>query len=241
MHGIFMRPTPSRTPRLHENTNKPSTEKATKRPSNIHFAPPLAAYRADKCGFDPYIAHFNSAKQLAALRGESEVPELSPQTVERAQTLQNLVATGYSTIVPVGVGKTMAKIDYDAEMGTAETALTTQNEHPISTADRSHDDVVPDLPAESRDLDADIADADSNDSDEGIFSNGDLSDSGFLAANANVYSRGSENLAFDTLLVSVGTLGTLGSVLDTAQTVAHLASTEAHECSDDVDMTFEES
>lgn len=162
-----------------------------------HYAAPLSAYLADECGSSSFYTHYNTAKQLAHVTGSQDVPLLSPALLKRLHTLRKIRATGYTTIAPTGIGKTMAQIDADAQIEEDDLALCVQENlghgpgHSEIHADNSVGETHNQDPAESdpllgmeRDLDAQIVDADTS----GAFSD-DLDDQndagghgGFMAA-----------------------------------------------------------
>lgn len=97
-------PTPSL--RAHPSTEIP--------PEALQFAPPLAAYTAGRCGADEMFLEYNSTLQSAALRGVKDMALFLPQTQKKLQMLQRVRETGYFTLRPVGIHKTMAELDRDA-------------------------------------------------------------------------------------------------------------------------------
>lgn len=83
-------------------------------PEALQFAPPLAAYTAEHCDADDVFLAYNSAAQSAVLRGIRDVALFLPHTLKKLLALQRIRETGYFTLRPVGVARTMADMDRDA-------------------------------------------------------------------------------------------------------------------------------
>lgn len=91
------------------------------------FAPPLSAYLTEECGPSSVHTEYNTAKQLARMSGTTDVPLLSPGLLKRLQALRKIRSTGYTTLSPIGVGKTMAQIDADAHIDEEDSHCVQEN------------------------------------------------------------------------------------------------------------------
>lgn len=154
-------------------------------PEALQFAPPLAAYTAERSGADELYLEYNSTSQSAALRGNKDIALFLPQTLKKLQMLQRIRETGYFTLRPVGFNKTMAELDRDALVEEEEhrsvhaenLAAMTTGEHlgQLVNGSAGTDDLSRDLVANNdvpsivlttgidRDLDSNLMDADIND------------------------------------------------------------------------------
>lgn len=83
-------------------------------PEALQFAPPLAAYTAERSGADEIFLEYNSTSHSASLRGNRDIALFLPHTLKKLQMLQRVRETGYYTLRPVGFSKTMAEMDRDA-------------------------------------------------------------------------------------------------------------------------------
>lgn len=172
------------TKRVHEENHQNGTSQAPSLhslaqesrvppPEASQFSPPLAAYSTEKCGPNLEYVRYNRSIQLAALSGLRDGVLLSPQNLTRLEALRRIRATGYTTLAPVGVCRTMAQIHYDAQLededsqvvqaenlGTVGASTTVGADSPAVFADNA---VLGDM---DRDLDASVPDADT--SDDGV-------------------------------------------------------------------------
>lgn len=217
------RPRSPNVPRIHDDS---SGHLRTRPPqSEPHpFAPPLAAYLADECGPNSAYTDHNAAMEQAYLSGASDIPLLGPTTLQRLDKLRKIRATGYTTIVPIGIGRTMAQMDQEAGEE-AENLLACERSHalPVEPIDNAESDLeeLGDLSGldslMAADLDADVVDADEAD----VFSSGGLTPDAFMAADVEYQADHS---------------------LDEVERVPTLPTTVSagRRCDDsDVDMTFD--
>ncbi|CAK9436260.1 uncharacterized protein LODBEIA_P08180 [Lodderomyces beijingensis] len=74
------------------------------------YAPPLAAYTANSPGPDPIQMEFllNAKSSFSSLGLE----KVGPYLVKKKLQSEAIRSTGYSTIRPIGIGKTMEELDY---------------------------------------------------------------------------------------------------------------------------------
>lgn len=216
-----------------------------------HFAPPLSAYLTEECGASAVYTEYNTAQQLAMVLATNDVPLLTPGLLRRLQALRDIRSTGYTTLSPIGVGKTMAHIDAEAQLEEEESHCVQENSvHNIaaetldvlantsnlggtgnsgsSRADRGTEHVL-DM---ARDLDADVEDADNSDSyDEDLSDHMDsVADDGFMAQ--EVEYQNDHSLGTDTL-----TRFLTAPIADTPMTAV---SGAVLACDEDMDMAIEE-
>lgn len=152
----------------------------------LQFAPPLAAYTAQRSGADEIYLEYNITSQSAALRGNKDIALYPPRTQKKLQMLQRIRETGYYTLRPVGFNKTMAELDHAAIVEEAElrsahaenlAAMTTAGEQlgQFVNGSGGTDDLSRELATNNdvpsivlttgmdRDLDSNLVDADIND------------------------------------------------------------------------------
>lgn len=234
------------TPRVHEESLPPTPSLHRIRAQSDlehHFAPPLSAYLADQCGAHDAAAEYNAAVEEARLSGASDVPLLAPATLRRLDALRRIRATGYTTLLPIGVGATMAEMDREADAdllevqvenlaaGEAEASVSGAGAglgHLEGGAGLDADLDAGDLGA---DLDDGVLDADGDTFD----SSGGATPDGFMAE--DVEYQHDHSLGLDLAYEPVtAELGVTAPTLSTAPT----AVSTARRCDDsDVDMTFD--
>ncbi|PSK41208.1 hypothetical protein C7M61_000883 [Candidozyma pseudohaemuli] len=131
-------------------------------------APPLSAYLADSPGPRAYYDNDHSQGSSASM--------LTPEMSLKLEKLRSIRTTGYYTLAPIGVNKTMAQLDFEAQemededcnVGQAENL----NANVSTTIYQDAPSGMPDASAE-HDLDADIEDVDASGSFQ---ASSDLSD-----------------------------------------------------------------
>lgn len=131
-------------------------------------APPLSAYLADSPGPRAYYDNDHSQGSSASM--------LTPEMSLKLEKLRSIRTTGYYTLAPIGVNKTMAQLDFEAQemededcnVGQAENL----NANVSTTIYQDAPSGMPDAGAE-HDLDADIEDVDASGSFQ---ASSDLSD-----------------------------------------------------------------
>lgn len=74
------------------------------------FAPPLVAYSAEYPGASVSQLEYTIKTQTTGLLNAPLLTPLAQRKLERARKIRNL---GYSSIIPIGVEKTMEQIDYE--------------------------------------------------------------------------------------------------------------------------------
>lgn len=216
-----------------------------------HFAPPLSAYLTEECGASAVYTEYNTAQQLAMVLATNDVPLLTPGLLRRLQALRDIRSTGYTTLMPIGVGKTMAQIDAEAHIEEEESHCVQENSvhHTAaetlnvlantsnfggtgnsgsSRAERGTEHVL----NMSRDLDDDVEDADNSDSyDEDLSDHmGSVADDGFMAQEVEYQNDHS---------LGTGTL-TRFLTLPMADTPMTAVSGAVLACDEDMDMALEE-
>ncbi|KAI5951102.1 hypothetical protein KGF54_004176 [Candida jiufengensis] len=167
------------------------------------FAPPLASYTAEFPGPDPL--KLNRSNDLSIL------------IKIKQEQLDKIRNTGYSTIRPIGIGKTMEEIDYMKQQ-TTSSIDDELNDHIIEAAENTNEEELDTLPLQ-QDLDAQILNADETinsedfEDDEDSFSDGpgflvpgppqlqqhqQLDDEGFMAADVEYQDDHSLNSETNT-------------------------------------------
>ena len=133
---------------------------------NKLFAPPLSSYTAAFPGPDP-----SQMEYLQITRSDKPHPTVDDLALlmrMKEQRLMKIRNTGYSTIRPIGIGKTMEELDY-AQRGYSAVEDSTINNN--VAAENSNEEEMSTMPLnigeeEEVDLDAEILDADELRSDE---------------------------------------------------------------------------
>ncbi|KAI5948840.1 hypothetical protein KGF57_005238 [Candida theae] len=147
-------------------TTTANNNSETKKQYNKLFAPPLSSYTAAFPGPDPF-----QLEQLQILRSDKPQPSIDDLTLlirVKEERLMRIRNTGYSTIRPIGIGRTMEEIDY-AQRG--YTAIEDSAINNNVAAENSNEEEMSTMPLnvgeqEEVDLDAEILDADALQSDE---------------------------------------------------------------------------
>ncbi|CCG20605.1 hypothetical protein CORT_0A02140 [Candida orthopsilosis Co 90-125] len=148
------------------NSSQHSTNNSETKHYNKLFAPPLSSYTAAFPGPDPLQLEY-----LQILRSDKPQPsfdDLSLLMQMKEQRLMKIRNTGYSTIRPIGIGKTMEELDY-AQRGYSMVEDSAMNNN--VAAENSNEEEMSTLPLnlaeqEEVDLDAEILDADELQSDD---------------------------------------------------------------------------
>lgn len=250
------------TPRVHEENQLHAQTQSLHRHLHLseqehHFAPPLAAYLADQCGPDDAATEYNAAVEQALLSGATDVALLLPTTLRRLDALRRIRATGYTTLVPIGVGATMAEMDREAEADLLEVQVENlevprppgaeedEGNHHTSGNDtgvegnRTHHSEMHEgnsvLDANVGNMDADLDD-DVFDADADTFhSSGGSTPDGFMAE--DVEYQDDHSLGVESAYEPVTAELELSSRF---QSTAPTAVSTARRCDDsDVDMTFD--
>lgn len=236
------------TPRVHEE-NQPHTPAQSlhrhlyQSDHEHQFAPPLAAYLADQCGPDDAATEYNAAVEQALLSGATDVPLLPPATLRRLDALRRIRATGYTTLVPIGVGATMAEMDRDADADVLEVQVENLDRNGEVNREGNGDTIAEitdggDSAGEAGHVDVGNMEADL---DDGVFdadgdtfhSSGGSTPDGFMAEDVEYqddHSLGLES-AYEPATVELEVR---------TQSTAPTAVSTARRCDDsDVDMTFD--
>lgn len=189
-------------------------------------APPLAAYLADAPGPRAYHDPEQTSGKQASI--------LTPEMSMKLDKLRLIRLTGYYTLAPIGVNKTMAQLDYEAQEMEEEDCNVGQAENLNANVSTT---IYQDAPSVSegaaeRDLDADIEDIDASGSFQ---DSSDLSDdNGIDQRDLRRVNPLSGSLA-DTQVLSGGT----GISLSTDDT-GHLSPPAPNCDASDVDMMIED-
>lgn len=239
-------------------------------PEALQFAPPLAAYTAERSGADEIYLEYNSTSQSAALRGMKDIALFLPQTLKKLQLLQRIRETGYFTLRPVGFNKTMAELDREALVEEDEhrsahaenlAAMTTSGEHlgqfvnggetDELSRDLAGNNDIPSIVLTSgmdRDLDSNLVDADINDLSLRTEDGDSDTPDAFMAEEVEYQhdhslASGSVQGSANSMLHDQGSAGSgpaWNSPLVT--TSSRVLSTSSHRNSDesDIDMTLDE-
>lgn len=175
-----------------------SRSRNTKATRDTPVAPPLAAYLADAPGPRTYHDPEQRSEKYASI--------LTPEMSMKLDKLRLIRLTGYYTLAPIGVNKTMAQLDYEAQEMEDEDCDVGQAENLNANVSTT---IYQDAPsgiseaAAGRDLDADIEDIDASGSFQ---DSSDLSDvdNGIDQQNLRRVNPLSGSLA-DTQVLSGGT------------------------------------
>lgn len=230
------------------------------------YAPPLSAYLTEECGPSAVYTEYNTTKQLAVVTGSTDVPLLSPHLLRRLQTLRRIRATGYTKIAPIGIGRTMAQIDSEAQVEDEDSQYIQENLVQGST----HAETLTDLAAVNNnrsnvvnldsatsmipndnilgiehDLDAQVVDADASEvySDDLDGHHESIGHDGFMAEDVeyqNDHSLGSETASGPRSGPLSGS-SVLGHSLLSGSTSGTILTGNVLACDDsDMDMAIEE-
>lgn len=150
-------------------------------PEAIQYAPPLSAYSAEHCGLSVAYTEYNRALQMMAFTGTKDVPVLSPQVLKRLDILHRIRATGYDSLAPVGINRTMREMDEEAQLEEEDEDAPGVQAENLTAAGTTHagdilvlipqnspnltSQVLPELPVNvfpEADLDAHVPDADAS-------------------------------------------------------------------------------
>lgn len=137
-------------------------------------APPLESFLPDAPGSSPF--YDNVGYKLGKNGGDSAVASLSPSMLMKVEKLRLIRTTGYYTIAPIGINKTMAQLDYEAQEMEDEECNVGQAENLNANVSTSvYQDASPRLPetGTEHDLDAEVEDADAS---ANLLTSSDLSD-----------------------------------------------------------------
>ncbi|PVH20232.1 hypothetical protein CXQ85_002016 [Candidozyma haemuli] len=209
---------------------------------DIPSAPPLASYLPNAPGPSAFHEEYMMGGQGGRISGQNASSVLTPSMAMKLDKLRSIRATGYYTLAPIGINKTMAQLDYEAQEMEDEDCNVAQAENSNANVSTSiYQDApsgMPDASAE-QDLDADIEDADASGSFQ---ASSDLSeDEANIVGQSDLRDAGpvSHDSMTDTQVISAG-LGRSGPVTisteDTSETSAPLPNCEAS----DVDMVIED-
>lgn len=222
-----------------------------------HYAPPLSAYLTEECGPSGVYTEYNMAKQLALVSGSTDMPLLSPMLLKRLQTLKKIRTTGYNLIVPIGIGKTMAQLDAEAQMNDDDSHCVQENlVHGTTNAEalavmdanvnpNQEPGTTDNVLGMDRDLDAQVVDADASDTFDEDFDNHveSLGHDGFMAEDVeyqNDHSLGMVSASTERSRVVSGN-SFVSHLILTGSTPATTLSGNVLACDDsDMDMAIEE-
>lgn len=192
------------------------------------MAPPLSAYLADSPGPRAYFDSDHSSGSSTSM--------LTPEMSLKLEKLRLIRSTGYYTLAPIGVNKTMAQMDFEAQemedddcnVGQAENL----NANVSTTIYQDAPSGIPDADAE-HDLDADIEDVDASGSFQ---ASSDLSDDDAVGAQdgRRTFNPNSGSLT-DTQVIS-GVVGVSASTAETDRISPSAVNCDAS----DVDMVIED-
>ncbi|CCE80245.1 Piso0_003348 [Millerozyma farinosa CBS 7064] len=136
------------------------------------FAPPLQAYSAEYPGASVSELEYTIVNQTES---RSDTPLFTPMIQRKLTRLQQIRDHGYSTIIPIGVNKTMEQIDIDVarQMQISEhdevDEHTVENAGQVNSVDGGYNSTANGTQDNSEvivDLDADVPNADEEDEDD---------------------------------------------------------------------------
>ena len=148
----------------------------------VQYAPPLSSYSAEHCGLSVAHTEYNRALQKMAFTGLRDLPLVSPLVQKRLTQLRQIRSTGYDTLAPIGINKTMRDLDEEAQLDeedmdsqgiqaenlvAASTTQVLQNGANVSSVSAADGPGLEAAPASiflpETDLDAHVPDADASD------------------------------------------------------------------------------
>lgn len=125
------------------------------------FAPPLVAYSAEYPGASVSQLEYTIKTQTTGVLNAPLLTPLAQRKLERARRIRN---SGYTTIVPIGVEKTMEQIDYDESRRYALNEQEDQSYPPTAENSTANDSMNPNIsetaPQEEVNLDDEIINSD---------------------------------------------------------------------------------